>query len=126
MAELLCPIRVLLVSPRGNVTSPVGARARASHPPSNPPRGPMRPTLALILISSLLVGCPEGGDSGGSGGGGGQVTITFGAGRNPGEIASATPRFAFASNDDNTISQFVIASPNGQLRHNGYKIEPVP
>ena len=66
MAELLCPIRVLVVSPR--------------------------------------VGCLGAGDCGGSGGGGGQVTITFGAGTNPGGIASATPRFAFASNDDNTIS----------------------
>jgi len=74
--------------------------------------------LALVSLSACTSG--GGDDTGSAPTSGSPVVVAFGAGTNSGGIAGATPRFAFASNDDNTISHFIVASPNGQLRHNGY------
>ena len=79
-------------------------------------------TIAFASIS--LAACSSGGgsDSGGSPSSSSPTVLTFGAGTNPGGIGKKTPRFAFATNEDNTISQYIVASPGGELRHNGYSL----
>lgn len=80
--------------------------------------------VGLILTGIILASCSSGGgnDNEGSPASSPPIVLTLGAGTNPGGIGTKTPRFAFTTNEDNTISQYIVSSPDGQLRHNGYSL----
>lgn len=84
----------------------------------------IRKLVGVALTGLVLASCSSGGgtDNGASQPSGTPIVVTFGTGTNPGGIGTKTPRFAFATNDDNTISQFIVTSPGGYLRHNGYSL----
>lgn len=83
------------------------------------------PWLTGFLSCILLAACSGGGSSSGSPASQAAVctgsTVTaMSAGTNPGGVALGTPRFAYVSNDDNTVSMYTFNAATGGLRANGY------
>ena len=83
----------------------------------------------LFLMPLTLAACSSGGDGGTTTTAptpaavfvcNGPVPAALGAGTNPGGASLSTPRFAYVSNEDNTLSMYTVNAGSGNLRANGY------